>query len=57
MRSTTSASPRDLPDTTSTGNDRKGTTTAPTVSLPRLYVGKQGDRWRSDATRAGSDRA
>jgi hypothetical protein len=37
MRSTTSASPRDLPDT-STPNDRKGTTTAPTVSLPRLYL-------------------
>jgi hypothetical protein len=38
MRLTTSASPRDLPDTTSTENDRKGTTTAPTVSLPRLYL-------------------
>jgi hypothetical protein len=38
MRSTTSASPRDLPDTTSTRNDRKGTATAPTVSLPRLYL-------------------
>ena len=38
MRSTTSASPRDLPDTTSARNDRKGTTTAPTVSLPRLYL-------------------
>jgi hypothetical protein len=38
MRLTTSASPRDLPDTTSTGNDRKGTTTALTVSLPRLYL-------------------
>lgn len=38
MRSTTSASARDLPDTTSTPNDREGTTTAPTVSLPRLYL-------------------
>jgi hypothetical protein len=38
MRSTTSASSRDLPDTTATRNDRKGTTTAPTVSLPRLYL-------------------
>jgi hypothetical protein len=38
MRSTTSASPPDLPDTTSTRNDPKGTTTAPTVSLPRLYL-------------------
>jgi hypothetical protein len=36
MRSTTSASPRDLPDTTSTPNAR--TTSAPTVSLPRLYL-------------------
>ncbi len=38
MRSTTSVSPPDLPDTTSTRNDPKGTTTAPTVSLPRLYL-------------------
>jgi hypothetical protein len=38
MRSTTNASPHDLPDTTSKGNDRKGTTTAPTVSLARLYL-------------------
>jgi hypothetical protein len=37
MPSTTSASARELPDTTSTTNARKGTT-APTVSLPRLYL-------------------
>ena len=38
MRSTTSASRRDQLDATSTRNDRKVTATAPTVSLPRLYV-------------------
>lgn|SRR5215203_1941387 len=38
MRSTMSASPRDLPDTTSARNDRKGPATAPSVSLPRLYL-------------------
>ncbi len=39
MTSSTSASPRDLPDTTSARNDdRKGTAAAPTVSLPRLYL-------------------
>jgi hypothetical protein len=46
MRSTTSASPHELPDTTSTRNDRKGA----------QYVAKQGDRWRSDGSRAVSDR-
>jgi hypothetical protein len=38
MRSTTSASPHELPDTTSTRNDQKGTTAALRVSLPRLYL-------------------
>lgn len=38
MPSTRSASARDLLDTTSTTNARKGTTTAPTVSLLRLYL-------------------
>jgi hypothetical protein len=37
MPSTTSASARDLPDITSTTSARKGST-APTVSLPRLYL-------------------
>jgi len=36
MTSTTSASPR-LPDASSRANDRKGTTAASGVSLPRLY--------------------
>ena len=37
MRSTTKASPHDLPDTTSRSNDRKSTAAAG-VSLPRLYL-------------------
>jgi hypothetical protein len=37
MRSTTSASPP-VADATPRGNDRKGTTAAASVSLPRLYL-------------------
>ena len=37
MRSNTSASPP-VADATPRGNDRKGTTAAASVSLPRLYL-------------------
>ena len=38
MTTTTSASPRYPADTTSEPNDRKSTTAASVVSLPRLYL-------------------
>jgi hypothetical protein len=57
MRSTTSASTRDLPGTTSTRNDRIVLAVIPWGYVVRQYVMKQGDRWRPDATRAVSDRA
>jgi hypothetical protein len=42
MRSTTSASPRDLPDTTPRRNGRKSAAAGAGVSLPRLYLLRSG---------------